>query len=281
MANQYVILVDRRDSEKFRLFQNGNFNSSAKEFLNKHSSNFIWGFHKSQISDQRWTEIEEKDEMFFAIPENNFKIMGQAKKKIIDYGLGHTIFPDDLHSQDITHFILIDKLQSLDLLFHETMSKTKAGMMLSGIYKLEKKVTTSHISESQIPKSLTEQEMINGSAQREHFEVMRFIRDSKKVAKLKELYQNKCQICNYTFEYEKGKFYSEVHHYNPLHANADDDFDNMIVVCPNHHAKFDYNLIAIADDGENIIDKNGNKVVIIRFQVDHRLNIKNIQSQLD
>ena len=282
MTNQYVILVDSRNSEKFRQFQNGQFNALTKEFLNKHSSNFIWGFHKSQISNQMWTKIKENDDIFFSMPKNNFKIAGRVKKKIIDYELGRAIFSDDLHSQEITHFILFDKLRSVDLLFHETMSKTKATAMFSGIYKLEKNVITNDISKKQnIPKLFIEEgKKKTGPTQRDLFEVMRFVRDSVKVKKLKELYQNKCQICEFTFEYTDGKFYSEVHHYNPLNAGADDDFDNMIVVCPNHHAKFDYNLIAIARDSKSIIDKNGNKIATIRFHVDHQLNINNIQSQL-
>ena len=282
MTNQFVILVDKRNSEKFRQFRNGQFNASIKEFLNKHDSNFIWGFHKSQISNQKWIEIKKNDDVFFTLSKDNFEIAGQVKKKIINKQLGQAILSDDLHSQEITHFVLFDKLYSIDLLFHNTMSKTKTSTIFSGIYKLEKNIAINHISEiQQITKPSIEQGVKTGPAQKEIFEIMRFIRDSAKVTKLKELYQNKCQICDYTFEYADDKFYSEVHHYNPLNANADDDFDNMIVVCPNHHAEFDYNLIVIDIDGKSILDKNGNKIATIRFHKDHQLNIKSIQSQLN
>ncbi len=279
--SQYVILVDRRDSEKLRQFQNGQFNESATKFLSKHDSNFVWGFHENQISEQRWQEIKENDDMFFGIPKNNFKIAGKVKKKIIHYKLGQTIFPDDLHSQKITHFILFDTPYSVDLLFHETMSKTNASTMFAGIYKLEKNVITSNHTIKKDQQSLIIEDIGNGPAQKQTSEITRFVRDSEKVTKLKELYQNKCQICGYTFEYKKGKFYSEVHHYNPLYAHSDDDFDNMIVVCPNHHAEFDHKFIIIDRDCRTIRDRQGKMIGEIYFHQSHRLNIKNIESQLD
>ena len=54
----------------------------------------------------------------------------------------------------------------------------------------------------------------------------------------------------------------------------------MIVVCPNHHAQFDYNLIAIEIDGKSVIDKYGKKICTITFHKKHSLNLENIVSQL-
>ena len=78
-----------------------------------------------------------------------------------------------------------------------------------------------------------------------------------------------------------SKFYSEVHHYNPLKKQSDDDYENMIVVCPNHHVKFDYNVIAISRDGTSIINKRGESTgEKIKFHGKHKLDKKNIESQL-
>ena len=57
-----------------------------------------------------------------------------------------------------------------------------------------------------------------------------------------------------------------MHHYNPLKAGADDRLDNMIVVCPNHHAEFDHNMIAVDPSGTTIIDRQGKKSATIRFK---------------
>ncbi len=60
------------------------------------------------------------------------------------------------------------------------------------------------------------------------------------VTLLKELYDNKCQICNFTFKKDNGKNYSETHHVIPLGDEGSDVVENMIVVCPNCHKKLQY-----------------------------------------
>jgi len=74
--------------------------------------------------------------------------------------------------------------------------------------------------------------------------VNRIIRDTVKTKKLKEKYKHRCQICNERIERLDGRFYSEVHHIRPLgggHAGLD-EFYNMLVLCPTHHAMFDLGI---------------------------------------
>lgn len=80
-------------------------------------------------------------------------------------------------------------------------------------------------------------------------EVYRVIRDTKISKALKELYNHNCQICGKRIE-ANNFIYSEAHHIKPLGKphNGPDSFDNIIVLCPNHHAEFDYGIIAIKDD---------------------------------
>ena len=221
--------------------------------------------------------------MFFSVPKNNFEITAKLAKKITNKNLGKILWPDSLDSQNITYFLLFDAISQTDLLFTQTLDGAvkKIKMPFPGIYELKKNFKAS----LNTPKSQFNPLIIpftqRKPAQKKIFEVIRFLRDPKKVKKLKELYHNKCQICGYTLEYDKGKFYSEVHHYNPLKASAADEEDNMIVVCPNHHAEFDHNMIAIDHDGTTIIDRGGKKIAAIRFKNEHSLDVKNIESQLE
>jgi 5-methylcytosine-specific restriction protein A len=68
------------------------------------------------------------------------------------------------------------------------------------------------------------------------------IRNQKFVDDIKKLYQNTCQICGTRIQVRPGKYYSEVHHIKPLgpQHNGPDSKDNMICVCPNHHAMLDF-----------------------------------------
>jgi predicted restriction endonuclease len=62
---------------------------------------------------------------------------------------------------------------------------------------------------------------------------------------LKLLYNNRCQICGNTVEENNWK-YSEGHHIKPYGKNnGPDTLDNIIIVCPNCHAKLDFGIIKI------------------------------------
>ena len=89
---------------------------------------------------------------------------------------------------------------------------------------------------------------------------------------LKDLYQNKCQICGETIEVSPGNFLSEVHHIRSLgeHDGAD-VIENMIVLCPNHHAMFDRGSITLDLD----------KKTVVHFNPDNTLNNKQIELKHD
>lgn len=291
MAHHYFVIVDKRDSDKFRKFTLGKFNDAINKILKDNDCDFIWSFHQGTINNSIWKKIKKNDNMFFTIPKNNFEISGQVSKKIIDKKIGELMWPDDLDAKKITHFLLFKRLEKSNVLYSDLInsSTSKIIVPIPGIYEIKREAygiitslktkfpkTTSNL----LPKPFIQQSPKIGLPQKNKSEVNRFIRDSSLVQKLKKLYENRCQICGYTFEYQKNKFYSEVHHYNPLEENGNDDIDNMIVVCPNHHSEFDYKVIAINIDGKSIIDKNGKKINEINFHDGHKLSKRNIQSQL-
>ncbi len=82
--------------------------------------------------------------------------------------------------------------------------------------------------------------------QRQRIEVSRIIRNKRITQHLKQLYKNKCQICGYTIKL-KNHEYSEGHHLQPLGQDhkGPDTGRNIIIVCPNHHAEFDYGAIGV------------------------------------
>lgn len=60
------------------------------------------------------------------------------------------------------------------------------------------------------------------------------------VRKLKNKYDNKCQLCGFTFEKQDGSNYSEAHHIVRLADNGSQGENNVIIVCPNHHRMLHY-----------------------------------------
>lgn len=72
-------------------------------------------------------------------------------------------------------------------------------------------------------------------------EVYRIIRDTAVSREIKALYEYRCQICGLALELAAGKLYAEAHHIRPLggeHGGLDKK-QNLICVCPNHHAQLD------------------------------------------
>ena len=73
-------------------------------------------------------------------------------------------------------------------------------------------------------------------------ESVRVIRDTQKARSLKEQYEFACQICGTSIRLQPDRLYAEVHHLRPLggeHRGPDVE-GNMLVLCPNHHAAFDF-----------------------------------------
>ncbi|MCP1462544.1 HNH endonuclease [Pseudomonas sp. S3E17] len=83
---------------------------------------------------------------------------------------------------------------------------------------------------------------IEGPAAREEVTTYRVIRDTLLARRAKQLHNYECQLCGHTIELQDGRRYAEAHHIQPLGAphNGPDVFENIVCVCPNHHAELDY-----------------------------------------
>jgi putative restriction endonuclease len=106
-------------------------------------------------------------------------------------------------------------------------------------------------------------------------EITRVIRDNALSKELKELYKNKCQICRTALPLANG-YYSEVHHLQPLGGEdkGPDKPDNMIVVCPNHHALFDSKAIAIVPETLQVINFDDTEISVLFLSAEHKINQK-------
>lgn len=82
----------------------------------------------------------------------------------------------------------------------------------------------------------------------------RVVRNTPMVRALKERYGHACQVCGETRRRRPGEGYAEGHHVRPLGRPHDgpDAESNLLVLCPNHHADFDYGLVAVDPDSYRI-----------------------------
>jgi hypothetical protein len=72
--------------------------------------------------------------------------------------------------------------------------------------------------------------------------ISRIVRDTEISLEIKKLYGYRCQVCGKRLEVEPGLFYAEAHHLKPLGGEhkGPDVRGNLLCLCPNHHALFDY-----------------------------------------
>lgn len=78
----------------------------------------------------------------------------------------------------------------------------------------------------------------------------RIVRNTQIAIELKQLYDHRCQICGEQRRGVDGDPYAEAHHVRPLGDphNGPDEASNVLVLCPNHHADFDYGHVRVDTD---------------------------------
>jgi 5-methylcytosine-specific restriction endonuclease McrA len=88
------------------------------------------------------------------------------------------------------------------------------------------------------------------SPKRTETTVSRIVRNTQLVKELKERYDYQCQVCGERRHRGQTDAYAEGHHLHPLGDDPPglDQEDNIIVLCPNHHADFDYGVIEVDPD---------------------------------
>ena len=105
-------------------------------------------------------------------------------------------------------------------------------------------------------------------------------RNVTRARRLKELYDYSCQVCGQTIRLEKEKLYAETHHVRPRNKHKGEDFwDNMIVLCPNHHVEFDNGVVCIDPKTLRFKHKFERKIDgrKIRMIGEHRLKKENLE----
>lgn len=78
--------------------------------------------------------------------------------------------------------------------------------------------------------------------------IYRVLRDTELARRVKVMHCYECQICGHTIQMSDGSRYAEAHHIQPLGSphNGPDITDNILCLCPNHHAELDYGIAAIS-----------------------------------
>lgn len=100
------------------------------------------------------------------------------------------------------------------------------------------------------------EKMQNVSPEKRMKEVEQILRNDKQIVDLlKKVTKYKCQFpnCDSVVMTENGTNYVEVAHIKPVKQGGQSVLGNIIVLCPNHHKEFDYGVLKIEVQTENLI----------------------------
>lgn len=83
----------------------------------------------------------------------------------------------------------------------------------------------------------------------------RVVRNTALSKELKEDYQYHCQLCGEARHKSPLEHYAEAHHIKPLGRphEGPDVKENILVLCPNHHADFDHGLVHVDPETHEVI----------------------------
>jgi len=104
--------------------------------------------------------------------------------------------------------------------------------------------------------------------------VVRIVRDTKIAHDIKKIYNYECQVCGFSIKNKKGS-YAEGAHIKPLGNphNGDDNTDNLLCLCPNHHVMLDKGCFSLTDDLKLLGQESRN----LKIHPNHKLNKSNLQ----
>lgn len=88
--------------------------------------------------------------------------------------------------------------------------------------------------------------------------IVKFRRFDKAIAdNLKLLYDNRCQICGNNFASKYDSAIAEAHHIDSFIKSLNNDSDNIMIVCPNHHRIIHKTMPIFKRANHSLIFQNG------------------------
>jgi putative restriction endonuclease len=144
---------------------------------------------------------------------------------------------------------------------HDSPHAPPAGYRYDGLYRVEQAWHDTgksgfniwrfrlHKINNLMPSIVAEKRACYGTPEKRSVTISRIIRSTPTAIKAKQIHDFTCQVCGERLETPVGP-YAEAAHIRPLGEphNGPDTLDNILCLCPNHHALFDLGAFTIEDD---------------------------------
>lgn len=282
LSRDFIVIVAPKDKERFLQFKTRYHQSMLRSIPDIQNASNIWAINSHTHYDL-WASIREGDRIFFAMLGSDFSYYGTVHKTLRDRTIAATLWGNTPRILLHDCLVLFTSTKETSLPFNDACKNAgiTTPVTFDGIYAAKNKILNVTTIPKESPSGIIIKDDHDGPAVQKSEAVTRFIRDTNKVRQLKKKYDDKCQVCGYVIPITNKIRYSEVHHIHPLKDGGDDDFDNMLVLCPTHHVEFDYKIIGIDADLETIVDRYKVPIGKLRMSSEHKLDMKNIKFHME
>lgn len=248
MKNVYIVPV----SNKVSIL---NFNNTIKTLINYEEINNIiplkrnyriWGFTPGIGNKKQFESMKEDDLIIFV--QTDILTFSTIKKKLINTNISKILWNEE-------------KWQLITVLNYEfDINLSKRNFLKSLGYSDKDNLMGNRRITERFWNSYPNFKYLKKSIQKTKEKELDYIiinckkikRNKTIVEEIKRKYNNKCQVCGFTFKQRNGNLYSEAAHILPLASSKLDIIDNLLVLCPNHHKMLDYGT---KDDRNSILEK--------------------------
>lgn len=269
------MIVGRRDAERFRRFRTGEDAAAARSLDHTRACANVWALSRASGADA-WERIRRGDRVFFAESGSRFAACGTVSSTVRDGSAPVRIWGDTPRMRALDRLILFSEVREISEPFSETCRA--AGVRPAELTLLQESQAGMNALPGApgAPGAPTLPPGTNGPAETSAETVARFVRDTERVQQIKRMYDGRCQVCDLGIDVRGPCRYSEVHHLRPLKSGGDDDYGNMLVLCPNHHVAFDYAAIGLSADGASVVDRGDKAICGLTVARGHSIDPKNI-----
>ena len=267
----FLSSIQENDSNEFEI----NFISKPS---NKKKSNF-WKFTSSRNNNKILKNVLKNDWFLFAY-NGKYMYAAQVKERqklVVSFKNLTEISRDFVKTNNelgiSSSMPSVHRIPLLEVNYSKTQQIIKKYHSIEGFLH-ERKIQIKKPPKKIIKEITIEPASVKKIPRKIKTTTVRVIRDTVKTKKLKIRYDNICQVCRSKI----AENYSDVHHVWPIGDKGDDDYDNMLVLCPNHHAMFDLALIQFDESRKgHLVHVNGKEYGKLYFKKDHRIHQKNIE----
>ncbi len=176
--------------------------------------------HKELIQI-RYTPTSEISQILKSIFNISFEYL-KAEKEKLENKRQHIILPDNIKEYLVLYTTEFEDIYLMDYITNNDIRTTNKD--ISSISEEEFELSINYSKKDTTADILLKPQMVKMR------KLDRSISDN-----LKLLYDFKCQICGSTFGNKYDGIVTEAHHIEPFAKSLNNNSDNILVVCPNHH----------------------------------------------